>query len=257
MFIVGLFRSGTTLVEQILAGHPLVFAGGERDLIAPLLQEARAGGKSYPESLPLLGSGELKALGMRYLASFPMEALDSERITNKLPGNTLHLPFIRRMFPNAAIIHCRRHPLDICLSMFSQHFGEVGDHLASLESLAQHIVLQMRLMRHVQSVLPSPPLEVLYEDLVSRFEPRARDIIAYVGLDWDERCLAVHETGRAVRTASMWQVRQPVYRTAVARWRNYEKELAPARDILADIIDAYEDELARLGIRTPARPADS
>lgn len=256
VFIVGLFRSGTTLVEQILAGHPQVFAGGERDLLAPLLQEARAGGKSYPESLPLLGSGELKALGMRYLGSFPMEALDAERITNKLPGNTLHLPFIRRMFPNAAIIHCRRHPLDICLSMLSQHFGEVGDHLESLQTLAEHIALQSRLMRHMQSVLPSPPLEVLYEEVVGRFEPRARDVIAHVGLEWDDRCLAVQETGRAVRTASMWQVRQPVYRTAVARWRNYEKELAPARDILADAIVEYEHELARLDIRTPGCPAD-
>lgn len=256
VFIVGLFRSGTTLVEQILAGHPQVFAGGERDALTPLLEEARAGARTYPESLPLLGVNELKALGMRYLASFPLEALDAERITNKLPGNTLHLPFIRLMFPQAAIIHCRRHPLDICLSMFSQHFGEVGDHLESLESLATHIALQAGLMQHVQSVLPSPPLEVFYEDLVRRFEARARDIVAHVGLEWDDRCLAVHQTGRAVRTASMWQVRQPVFRTAVARWRNYETELAPARAILADAIAGYEDELARRGLRTPGSPAD-
>lgn len=243
VFITGLPRSGTTLVEQIFAAHPDVYPGGERETLNDMASALRGNGQVYPAVLGIIGGDTPKRLGMQYLSSLPPDALDFARVTDKLPGNLLHAPLIRLIFPKAAIIHCRRHPLDICLSMYSQHFEEAGDYLSNLESLARTVALMLDMAEHFHGILPDPPLEVFYERLVSDLEPEVRRIVDFVGLPWDDRCLRPHESERSVATASAAQVRRPVYASSVGRWRNYAKELEPARIILADAIEAYEARL--------------
>jgi tetratricopeptide (TPR) repeat protein len=249
VFVTGLPRSGTTLVEQILASHPEVYAGGERDTLTMLAGALRVDSVTYPAVIARIPKGEGKRLGMRYLSSFPPEALDYTCITDKLPGNILHGPLIRLMFPKAPIIHCRRHPMDICLSMYTQHFTEASGYLQSLTALAEMIRSSLGLMDHLQRILPTPPLEVFYEKLIQDLDAEARRLVAHAGLPWDDRCLSPHKTARPVRTASMMQVRQEVYGTSAGRWRNYATELEPARAILADAIEIYEARLAEADVR--------
>jgi tetratricopeptide (TPR) repeat protein len=231
IFIVGMPRSGTTLVEQILASHPDVFGAGEISNLDIIL-EARPSGGLFPLEADLLSDEWLGEIGRRYVAELRALAPSARRITDKMPDNFRLIGLIRLALPNARIIHVRRNPLDTCFSCYLQHFrhlyftydlGELGRDYRAYEML----------MAHWRNVLPQAAfLDVQYETLVDDFETEARRIVEYCGLTWDERCLAFHKTERPVRTQSVQQVRQPLYRSAIGRAKHYEQWLGPLRDAL-------------------------
>jgi sulfotransferase family protein len=223
VFILGMLRSGTTLVEQILASHPKVFGAGEVDDFNKVIAALH-----FPEVVSLMSGEQLRQLGASYVGGIRVAAPVVERITNKSPGNFRFTGLIHMMLPNARIIHTRRDPIDTCLSCFSKLF--VGNHpyAYDLEELGRYYRAYEALMAHWRSVLPpNVMLEVQYEEVVADLEGQARRIVAHCGLEWDALCLAFHQTERPVRTASATQVRQPIYKSSVGRWRAYEPFLGP------------------------------
>lgn len=243
VFIVGMPRSGTTLVEQILAAHPLVFAGGEQqsmttDIVGLMNNDAR-----YTPLVEELNADQLRDLAEHYLNLLPEGAWEAERVTDKMPGNLEVLPLIVRMFPNAKIILCRRHPMDVAWSIYKQRFSSKLNYATNLSSIAHQQKLSCAFMEHWKAETPDRTLEVCYERLTEDFEAHARKIIDFVGLEWHDDCLEPHSVERVVQTASLWQVRQPVYRSSVGQWRNYETHLADLRDAQAALIAEYEAKL--------------
>jgi hypothetical protein len=231
IFIVGMLRSGTTLIEQILASHPKVFGAGElHDLskLAAGLESVDDTTLSFPEIVRKLSNEDLGRFGGSYLNAVVAKAPGVERITDKMPGNFSLIGLIHMALPNAKIIHMRRDPIDTCLSCFSILFSTGQPHTYDLAELGRYYRAYETLMEHWRRVLPAGVmLELRYEDLVSDTERQARGVIAHCGLDWDDSCLAFHTTRRAVRTASAIQVRQPIYRTSVGRSRFYTELLRP------------------------------
>jgi len=181
-----------------------------------------------------LGREELHQIGIHYLQRVRKIAPMAERITNKMPGNFRYVGLIRLAFPNARIIHIRRDPLDTCLSCFSILFmHDYQPFSYDLAELGRYYRAYTALMEHWREVLPLEHiLEVQYEELVVNFEPLARRIVAYCGLDWDAACLEFHKTKRPVWTASAIQVRQPIYRSSIGRWKAYEDMLRPLSEAL-------------------------
>jgi tetratricopeptide (TPR) repeat protein len=242
IFVVGMPRSGTTLIEQIIASHPMVHGAGELPTFNDVVLTVRGpdgGTLAYPEFVPALDAAALRQIGARYVAA--VRALASaqlagivgagqatERITDKMPSNYYFLGLIHLALPNAKIIHSLRDPVDTCVSCFSKLFSAEQNHSYELGELGRYYRRYERLMAHWRTVLPAGSfLDVRYEDVVADLEAEARRIIAHCGLHWDDRCLAFHATERPIRTASATQVRQPIYRSAIGRWRVYENELAP------------------------------
>ena len=237
VFIVGMPRSGTTLIEQILAAHPNVFAAGEITDLDAAIQALRASDEiaaHYPEFAAELSPDQWRRLGADYLRRIRALAPAAERITNKTPANFAVLGLIRLALPNARIIHVRRDPLDTCFSCFLQNFDKGGVPYANdLAELGRFYRAYETLMAHWRAVLPAEAmLEVRYEDVIADLEGQARRFVAYCGLEWDARCLEFQNADRPVRTASVAEVRQPIYATAIGRWRAYEPFLAPLRDAL-------------------------
>ena len=235
VFILGMPRSGTSLVEQILASHPAVFGAGELGDI--LAVAAEPGGALTAEALLHLPDEALRRFGQRYVDRVAARAPAAMRITDKTPGNFRLAGLIHLALPNARIIHTRRDPIDTCLSCFAQLF--VGGNLPyvyDLGELGRYYRGYAGLMDHWRSVLPpGAMLELQYEAVVADLETEARRIVAYCGLDWDPRCLDFHRTQRPVRTASVSQVRQPIYRSSVGRWRAYRPYLQPLLDALGPL----------------------
>jgi tetratricopeptide (TPR) repeat protein len=231
VFILGMPRSGSTLVEQILASHPKVHGGGERlDLARTVKAFENRGGEtgSFPEMLLRLDAAGLHELGTFYLDAVLPLAPDAERITDKMPSNFRFAGLIHLALPQARIIHIRRDPVDTCLSCYTQLFTGSQPFAYDLGELGRYWRGYDRLMAHWRSVLPEGAmLEVQYESLVADFEKEARRILAYCGLEWDEACLAFHRTDRPVHTASLVQVRQPIYSSSVGRARPDEEMLTP------------------------------
>jgi tetratricopeptide (TPR) repeat protein len=229
VFIIGMPRSGTTLVEQILASHPQVFGGGELLEIGNLAASISGpNGSEFPEAVPTMACEQLRELGRNYLGVIRRMAPTVERITDKLPSNFDFAGLIHLMLPNARLIHTRRDPRDNALSCFSILFRDSVNYTYDLAELGRYYRGYQRLMEHWRNVLPEAVmLEVQYEDVVAGVEDQARRIVAHCGLDWDDACLAFHKTERSVRTASHTQVRQPIYRSSVGRWRAYEDLLQP------------------------------
>jgi tetratricopeptide (TPR) repeat protein len=230
VFIVGMMRSGTTLAEQILASHPSVFGAGElRDLGQLTASLARRLGtaESYPDCMARLDGPAVRTLAEQHLARLQQLGGNAARVVDKMPFNFLHLGLIAMMFPRSRIIHCRRDPIDTCLSCYLQNFGEPQGFTLDLHDLGVYYREYERLMAHWKQVLPLPIFELQYEELTAEPEAVSRAVVAFCDLDWDERCLRFHETDRPVRTASMLQVRKPMYRSAVGRWKRYEKHLGP------------------------------
>ena len=229
ILIVGMPRSGSTLTEQILSSHPEIAAGGElefwghrdvpRDDLWGITPDAEA----------------TRRLANDYLAR--LRAIDpcARRVTDKALNNFLLLAVIHRVFPNATLVHCRRHPIDNCLSIFMTSFESTIDYASDRSHLVFFYRQYQRLMDHWRSVLPPERfIEIDYEDLVADPEPHTRRLIAACGLEWHDACLSPQDNPRLISTASAWQARQPIYRTSVERWRRYEpwlgelRELAPA-----------------------------
>lgn len=238
IFIVGMSRSGTTLVEQILASHPQVHGAGEMHLLrrcASVEMEPLANEAEMPQRLAQLEPVAFTRIGKRYAAALKELAPDALRVTDKLPGNMALVGLMHLAFPHAHIIHCVRDPLDTCVSCFTKHFATGHDFSYDLRELGRFYRLYQELMSHWRAVLPpGRMLEVRYEEVVNDLEGEARRLVAFCGLDWDDACMRFHEHRRTVRTASLAQVRRPIYASSVGRWRHYEKYLGPLKQALAD-----------------------
>jgi tetratricopeptide (TPR) repeat protein len=227
VFVVGMPRSGTTLVEQILASHPQVFGAGELELLPRLV--ARRGERSGVEvDTADLSASRVRRLGTEYLAGLTPLAPRAKRITDKMPANFALIGFIHLALPDARIIHVRRHPIDTCLSCFSSLFTAGHLYTYDLAELGRYYRAYQEMMEHWQKTLPTGLiLDVGYEDVVADLDAQARRMLAHCGLAWDDACLAFYQTKRAVSTASAAQVRRPVYATSVGRWRAYQSSLQP------------------------------
>ncbi len=237
VFIVGMPRSGTTLVEQIVSSHSQVGAGGEEQMMSTLvnaLLQVTDGQLRYPTDLKRMAPEGLSSIGRQYLSHMRGRLPDFTRMTDKNPFNFFHVGLISILFPDASIIHCQRDPLDTCLSCYFQYFGEAGmlDFTTDLEDLGHFYNNYRRLMTHWDEVLPGRVLHVPYEDMIGDQEGMSRAVIDHLGLEWDDACLRFSENHRGVRTASQWQVRQPIYTSSVGRWRRYETELTPLLRVL-------------------------
>jgi tetratricopeptide (TPR) repeat protein len=223
IYIVGMPRSGTTLTEQIIASHPLVAGGGERIFWSKIEKEWSAKGKPDQTTIESIAKACLCDLSV---VKAPGKQI--RRVTDKMPDNFLRVGLIHATFPNARIIHVRRHPIDNCLSIYFQHFR--GDHpyAYDLDNLAFYRHEYERLMCHWRSVIPANRFfEFNYEDLVANQDGMSRKLIEFCDLEWDSACLDFHENERAIKTASVWQVRQKIYTSSVERWRHYEAHIAP------------------------------
>ena len=238
VFIIGLPRSGTTLLEQIIASHPQGHGAGELDWISKRWESALhkyEGGKlSLTQCLDRLTVNDVNELASEYLA--PLQALNptARRITDKMPANVMHVGLIAMLFPKARIIDCRRNPLDSCLSCYMTDFALGNEFSFNLTSCGQAYRLYSRMMDHWKSSLDLSFLEVEYEQVVSDLEGQTRRMLDFLDLPWDERCLAFHENQRFVNTTSQAQVRQPIYRQSIDRWKHYDKHLGPLRAALLD-----------------------
>ena len=233
IFIVGMPRSGSTLTEQILASHAKVHGAGESPHMDAVLNANFDEDRPFPVSLANLDGPAFQAMGRDYLARLRAHDAEAGWITDKALNNYYYIGFIRLLLPEAKIIHCRRDPMDCCWSNFTNHFGANVMHSYDLETLGHYYNRYRDLMNHWHSVLPpNTVLDVDYVDTVADLEGQVRRILDYVGLPWDPACLEFHKTERTVKTTSLVQVRQPIYKTPVAPWRNYEQELAPLRKIL-------------------------
>ncbi|MGH6870175.1 MAG: tetratricopeptide repeat-containing sulfotransferase family protein [Rhizomicrobium sp.] len=235
VFILGMPRSGSTLVEQILASHPRVVGGGELHHLNSAAKAFRgADVRAYfPEVARHLSPAQWRDFGGRYLEKLGAPA-DAARMTDKMPANFRFIGLIRMALPGARIIHTIRDPMDTCMSCFAKLFAGSQPYTYNLAELGRYFREYSALMAHWRRALPpGAMLEVRYEDLVRSFEPEARRIVDYCGLEWDRRVLDFHRTARPVRTASVTQVRQPIYATAIGRWKSYEMMLQPLTDELS------------------------
>lgn len=235
VFIVGMPRSGTSLLEQVMATLPGVHGAGEIIWLPEVLHAAsREGSAEFPESLAGRSADDYQQLGRRYIQRIRKLAPHATHVVDKLPDNFQHIGLIHLMFPGARIVHSMRDPMDSCFSCFSRLFmaNNLG-YTYDLRTLGRYWVSYRELMQHWHAALPAGRiLDVSYEVMVSDFEAQARRLVDYLGLPWDERCLGFHQNRRIVKTASVAQVRKPIYKTSVARWKAYEQHLGPLRDIV-------------------------
>lgn len=229
IFILGMPRSGTTLVEQLLASHLAVHGAGELPILGDVVLRAPGQGIKYPEYVPLLDQAGIRSIGDEYLKRLAAFAPQGERVTDKMPLNSSFAGLIHLALPNAAIIHTVRDPVDTCVSCFSTLFRlHEQSHTYDLRELGRYFTRYQRLMAHWRRVLPAGRiLDVQYEEVVDDVERQARRILDYCNLPWDARCLDFHRTQRPVRTASSAQVRKPLYSSSVGRWRAYREWLEP------------------------------
>ncbi len=240
IFVVGMPRSGSTLVEQILSSHPGIHGAGElMDLDAAIQSVLSARGQRvrYPECVPDLDGATLRQIADAYTGLVRARVGGDLRIVDKLPANFAHIGLIHLILPNAKIIHTVRNPIDTCLSCYSKLFTAGQQFSYDLAELGRFFCRYAGLMAHWRSVLPPETiLHVRYEDVVDDCEGQARRLLAYCGLPWDDRCLRFHENNRPVRTASAVQVRKPLFRSSLQRWRRYESGLAPLLQELKQIL---------------------
>jgi len=235
LFIVGMPRSGTTMVEQILSSHPLVAGGGELSMILTLAARVgglAAGGAAYPDGCRGLDAAATRGLAQAYLDRLAQVSTTHRHVTDKLPFNFIHLGFIATLFPQARVIHCVRDPLDTCLSCYFTEFSSQVRFTDDLDTLGRYYLDYRRLMDHWHRVLPGRILDVRYESVVTEPGREIRRLLDFCGLGWHDACLDFHETARAIQTPSRWQVRQPVHARSVGRWRHYERRLRPLAEML-------------------------
>ncbi len=231
VFIVGMPRSGTSLVEQIAASHSRVSAAGELDDVSRLCESVFAHGRG--RSPDEMDPGLARRLADDYVAKLERLGAGSARVLDKMPDNVLHLGVAALLFPGARVIFCRRDLRDISLSCYFHHFGEPMPYAQDLADCARRALEIERLADHWRRVSALRMHTIDYEALVADLEGESRRLIAFLGLDWEPACLEFHKTERPILTASAWQVRQPLYAHSVGRWRHYERHLGPLFDVLA------------------------
>jgi len=238
IFIVGMPRAGSTLIEQILSSHSLVEGTSELPDM-PLL--ARKPGP-YPDGILGASEEERRALGEEYLKRAAVQRRTGRPFfIDKLPNNWLFVPFIQLVLPNAKIIDARRHPLGCCFSNFRQQFAKGQDFTYDLADLGRYYADYVRLMAHLDAVLPGRVHRVIYERMVEDTEAEIRRLLDYCGLDFEPACLEFYNTERAVRTPSSEQVRRPIYREATEEWRAYVPHLGPLKEALGAVLEAYPE----------------
>jgi len=262
IFIVGLPRAGSTLIEQILASHSAVEGTMELPDILSIAQslkgrKMRSGKAEYPAVLEELTAEECRELGRQYIARTRIQRkTDKPFFIDKMPNNFWHIGLIQQILPNAKIIDARRHPLACCLSGFKQHFARGQHYTYDLQELGRYYRDYVELMAHFDTVLPGRIHRVFYEAMVEETETEVRRLLAYCGLPFEDSCLRFYENDRAVRTASKQQVRQPIFRDGVDHWRHFEQWLAPLTETLGPVLDSYQSAsvfaLAQCSAREPA-----
>lgn len=230
IFICGAFRSGSTLVERLLAGHSGVRQGGELDLLPTLAANVF---NPYPEALGVFDDASRRKIRDVYLNAASERVPGVGRITDKRPDNILYVGLAKTLFPRARIIHTTRNPADNALSLFFLHLSHTMLYALDLEHAAHWLAQERRLAAHWKSVWPDDVHEVAYDDLVARPEPVVRDLLAACGLDWEPDVMDFQARGEPVRTASVWQVREPLYQRSSGRWKNYAPHLDDLRAALA------------------------
>lgn len=236
VFIIGMPRSGTTLVEQIISSHPYVHGAGELhtfDELAHRLSDKTDISQGYPEAVRHLDATIARELIHEYENRLRRDAGSGvRRISDKMPLNHIHLGLVVLLFPSARVIHCQRDPLDVGLSIYFHYFRSGNDYAYDLSDIGHYYREYERLMVHWQSVLPLKMHEIQYEALVSDQERQTRELIDFLDLPWDRSCLAFAENRRPIQTGSAWQARQPIYKSSVRRWRKYEKHLVTLKEAL-------------------------
>ena len=240
IFILGMPRSGSTLLEQILASHSMVEGAGELPYVIMLsasLGRQRADGLHYPELMSELTTAQLESLGQTYLYHCSVHRkLDRPRFTDKMPANFSHVGLIHMMLPDAKIIDARRHPLATCVANYRQLYAQGKNQSYDLVEMAEYYLEYHRIMDHWQNVLPGRVLQVTYEDLVADLDGQTRRMLDYCELPWEDACLDFHRNTRPVNTLSAEQVREPIYSDAVEFWKHYEAQLETIKEILAPVL---------------------
>jgi Sulfotransferase family len=237
VFIVGMARSGSTLIEQVISSHPETFGAGEIKELSRQLGSLRGRFPAlpkYPQMIAKMNVAHYKILADAYLARVRSLAPDAKRITDKLLTNANFVGLIHVLFPNAKIIHTRRNPIDTCLSAFTKLFKDDMPYSYDLGELGRYCRKHNEMMNHWREVIPPSALKVVnYEEVVDDLPKIAREVVEFLGLPWNDACLNFHESSRPVKTASVIQVRKPVYASSVDRWRRHESELQPLLEALA------------------------
>jgi tetratricopeptide (TPR) repeat protein len=227
VFICGMFRSGSTLAEQVLAAHSRVTAGGELDLLPALIRDRL---RPYPESAA--DPPALHEVRTAYLDGLRRIHTGSALVTDKRPDNFLHIGLIKALFPDARIVHTVRSPLDNCLSVWFLHLDPAMSYALDLGDIAHWYRQYRRLMAHWKALYPDDIHDLDYDALVAEPRPQVEALLRFLGLPWEEDCLSFYAVPGAVKTASVWQVRQPLYLRSSGRWRNYERHIGPLREAL-------------------------
>jgi len=234
VFIVGMQKSGSTLVEQIISSHALVYGADELHALTTIetsITQQLEPANPYPECMSLFDSKMTEVYSTQYLQELTLHCPTAMRISDKLLGNFSRIGLIKTLFPKARIIHCQRNPLDNCISIFFHFFPELKCSF-ELKELGRYYLDYQRLMSHWHKLFPGEILNVQYEELVTDQEAISKQLIDYLGLEWDEKCLDFHNNERDVRTSSNIQVRQPMFKNSINRWKPYEKQLQPLIEVL-------------------------
>jgi tetratricopeptide (TPR) repeat protein len=234
VFILGMQKSGSTLVEQIISSHSQVHGADEIHALTTIetnITQQLESANPYPECMSIFDKGMAEVYSAQYLQELALHCPTAIRISDKLLGNFSRIGLIKTLFPKARIIHCQRNPLDNCISIFFQFFPELKCSF-ELTELGRYYLDYQRLMSHWHKLFPGEILDVQYEELVMDQEAISRQLIDYLGLEWDEKCLDFHNNKRDVRTSSNIQVRQPMYKNSMNRWKHYERHLQPLIEVL-------------------------
>ena len=235
VFILGMPRSGTTLVEQIISSHPQVYGAGELDYLPDIviaIAKQFESSSRYPECIALFNDSIVDKFSAEYLEKIKNYSPNATRITDKMPANFFRIGIIKILFPQARIIHCQRNAIDTCTSNYLNYFSKGNEYSFDLSEIGQYYLDYERLMAHWHNLFHSEIFDVQYEELVMNQESISHQLIEYIGLDWDEKCLEFHKNNRVVRTVSNTQVRQPMYKNSINRWERYGEELQPLKKIL-------------------------
>ncbi|HEV8330816.1 MAG TPA: sulfotransferase [Steroidobacteraceae bacterium] len=231
LFICGMFRSGSTLAEQILAAHSRVTAGGELAFLPSLVRTTLA---PFPATMQSVTQAQLEQLSARYLDMLARLFPRGDRVTDKRPDNFLYIGLIKSLFPDARIVHTTRDPLDNCLSIYFLHLDHSMSYSLDLADIAHYYVQYRRLLAHWKTLYGADIFDLDYDRLVHEPRPVIEKLTAFCGLEWEEACLSFEQSARAVKTASVWQVRERLYHRSSGRWRNYAAHVAPLQTRLRE-----------------------